>query len=231
MDLYRTIFNEDYMKKEWHMEYCERAGLLFLLNHISPDVSIEIGTYLGGSLGPIVHYSHKVYSFDLTHDDKLTEDFPNVDFITGDTGKTLPPLIRRLSSSRSFLEFALIDGDHTTEGVTKDIESVLDYKPLKPLYILMHDSFNPDVRLGILKAKWESNPYVYAIELDFVHGIFHERRDIYKQMWGGMALAVLLPTKRDGKLTINQSQALTFKLLLNVSAHNLNSDYEKEFNL
>ena len=205
------------MKKEWHMEYGERAALLFLLNHNKPDVSIEIGTYLGGSLGPISHYSHRVYTFDLRHDDKLKNDYSNVEFITGDTKETLPPLINYLNKSEPFLEFALIDGDHTTEGVMKDIESILNYKPRKPLYILMHDSFNPDVRLGILKAKWESNPYVAAVELDFVHGVFQERRDIYKQMWGGLALAVLLPTKRSGKLIINKSQDLAFRLLLNSS--------------
>jgi len=227
MDLYQIIFNEDYMQKEWHMEYGERAGLLFLLDHIKPDVSIEIGTYLGGSLGPISHYSRKVYTLDLRHDDKLKNDFPNVEFITGDSKKTLPPLIDHLNKSEEFfLEFALIDGDHTAEGVIKDIGCLLNYKPRKPFYILIHDSFNPDVRAGILKAKWESNPHVAAVELDFVHGIFQQRSDIYKQMWGGLALAVLLPVKRDSKLIINQRQGLAFTLLLNVSAHNSKSGYK-----
>ncbi len=85
----------------------------------------------------------------------------------------------------------------------------------------MHDSFNPDVRQGILKANWAFNSFVHFIELDFVHGIFHERADIYKQMWGGFALALCLPDRRNGELIISRSQELAYEVIYDCSNHTI----------
>ena len=83
----------------------------------------------------------------------------NVEFVTGPSAQTLPALIERLQESGEPVEFVLIDADHTAAGVRGDVESVLRYRPTKrPLYVVMHDSFNPECRRGMKEAPWETNP-------------------------------------------------------------------------
>jgi hypothetical protein len=69
------------------------------------------------------------------------------------------------------LSFALVDGDHSTDGVRKDIDNLLRFRPRIPLYIVMHDSLMPECRAGLEQANWAANPHVHAVELDFVSGI------------------------------------------------------------
>jgi hypothetical protein len=64
----------------------------------------------------------------------------------------------------------LVDGDHSAEGVRKDIDHLLRLRPIVPLYVVMHDSFNPGCRRGLREADWAGCPYVHAVELDFVAG-------------------------------------------------------------
>jgi cephalosporin hydroxylase len=220
MEFEQYFFNKKYINSNWQMEPGEKAAMLYILNNINSEISIEIGTSHGGSLRPISDFSQKVYSFDLDHNYISKLDYDNVEFITGNSKKSLPKIIKELNKSIKALEFVLIDGDHSKHGVKKDIENILEYKPKKPLYILMHDSFHPNCRSGILEANWNKSPYVHFVEVDFVHGTFHQIEDFYKEMWGGFSLALLLPKKRTSKLSISQSQELMFKSMLKSSVHN-----------
>lgn len=47
------------------------------------------------------------------------------------------------------LGFVLIDGDHAAEGVRSDTNAVLPYAPVRPLYIVLHDSFHPHAVKGL----------------------------------------------------------------------------------
>ena len=186
------------------MQGGERATLLYLLTAIRPQVSVEIGTFRCGSLRPISHLSKRVYTFDIDpNQHRPKNDFPNVEFVTGDTAVTLQPVIEMLSSGDDPLGFILIDGGHETEGVRIDIETCLRYQPRKSACIIvMHDSSNPAVRRGIIAADWNGCPYVHGLDLDFVPGALYGRADIRNQIWGGLALAVLLPERRLGALEI-----------------------------
>jgi len=198
-----TIFGEQF-DTDWHMQGGERATMLYLLNAVRPQVSVEIGTFRCGSLRPIAHLSKRVYTFDIDpNQHRAKTDFPNVEFVTGDTAVTLQPVIEMLSSGEDSLDFILIDGSHETEGVRIDIEACLRYHPRKsPCIIVMHDSSNPVVRQGIMAADWNGCPYVHGLDLDFVPGALYGRADIRNQIWGGLAVAVLLPEPRSGALEI-----------------------------
>lgn len=207
IDFKKHILNKEYFKKEWQMNFGEKITMLYFLEKIKPEISIEIGTQYGGSLKPISDYSEHVYSFDLFHNNVNKLDFNNVEFITGNSRKTVPIIIQELNQSKKTLEFVLIDGDHSSEGVKNDIENILKYKPQKPLYILIHDSFNPSVRSGILEANWNQSPYVHFLDVDFIHGTIFQ--DIL-QLWEGLAFAVLLPEKRKFQLSVLESQKTLF---------------------
>jgi hypothetical protein len=221
---------DGYVEK-WSMTQAERCTLIMLLSKIKPECAIEIGTAQGGSLSAISRFSKKVYTLDsnpIWHD-RLAEKFPNVEPITGKSQITLKPLLERLQAGDVNLEFVLIDGDHSRDGVKQDIEILLEFRPTKLLYVVMHDSFNPDVRQGITDANWAVSPYVHCVELDFVPGAFHSRPDIYREMWGGFALALLLPVEREGDLVIQAYHALQFQTMLPHSVHHRQGLYHVRF--
>jgi hypothetical protein len=194
--LENALFDPE-INKNWDMSFSERAALMYTLSRTNPDVSIEIGTFLGGSLRSIAAASRHVYTFDL--DDRTIPGLSNVSFIAGNSSETVPPIISEINASDREINFILIDGDHSEAGVRKDIANCLRYQPKKrSTIILMHDSSNPSVRKGIISAPWADNPYVHAIELDFVSGVLFNHEALKGQMWGGIAIAVVLPEKRSG---------------------------------
>lgn len=198
----------------WAMAPAEQVALIFLLEHLRPRVSIEIGTFFGGSLQVLAKYSSKVYSLDISPDvvKRLSGKYDNVEFVTGSSTTTLPPLIKKLQDEGANLDFVLVDGDHAAVGVEADINNVLAYTPKNaPLYIIMHDSFNPGCRTGMTRAKWSMNPHVRAVELDFVPGTVNPSPHYRGEMWGGLALAVLLPEKRESRMEVTGKAQLTFQ--------------------
>lgn len=205
-----TIFSPAW-DTDWHMQGGERAAVLYLLGMLRPRVSIEIGTFRAGSLRPIAHHSGKTYTFDIDPaQHRIAPLFPTVEFVTGDTAVTLQPIIDAISRRGDDLGFVLVDGSHETAGVRHDIDACLRYVPRTgPCVIAMHDSSNPAVRAGILAAGWQDCPHVHALDVDFVPGLLHGRRDIRNQLWGGIAVGLLLPERRSGPLDLRTSFAHT----------------------
>ncbi|MCC7278865.1 MAG: class I SAM-dependent methyltransferase [Chromatiaceae bacterium] len=216
----------DDLPLHWQMTRCEKYAFASLVEIAHPDVAIEIGTYKGGSLQIISKNSKKVYSIDTEVNcrENLSEHFDNVEFLTGDSKQLLPALLKRISNENESLGFILIDGDHSTEGVRSDINGVLQYKPVRPLYIVFHDSFHPPCREGILAADWQLCPYVHFVEVDFVPGVYHyEAFDTAppRSMFAGLSVALMLPEKRNHELIIYQSQKGLFDTVLPHSIHSL----------
>jgi len=206
-DLPDYVFGD--LQLEWLMTRWEKYALNSLLEWIKPTISLEIGTYRGGSLQVISKHSKRVISVDLLDEpkQKLSRMFSNVDFRVGDSTSLVPRLIEELQGQDDPLNFVLIDGDHSTEGVRRDIESVLKYRPKAPMFIVMHDSFNPPCREGMLQANWASSPYVHYVELDFVPGVyFREGFGTVRpgSMYGGFGLAKFEPNPRSGELVVGQ---------------------------
>lgn len=209
--------------EDWLMTQQERMALICLLEKIRPEVAIELGTLYGGSLSAISKFSKKVYSLDIDPRSvqELTGRFPNVEYVVGNSTDTLPPLLNKLQKSGEAVEFALVDASHSTEGVKRDIENLIRYVPKKPFYIVVHDSFMPKCRQGMIAADWASSPYVHFVELDFIPGRFNSdpTEDSYRRMTCGLAIAMMLPVKREGELSFLADGQLPFDILKNNSAH------------
>ena len=206
----------------WLMTPAERLSLIALLHTLRPRCAIEVGTAAGGSLQVLADFSDRVFALDwrFAVPDAVRTQLSHVAFVEGDSHQTLPALMRRLHREGIPVGFVLIDGDHSYAGVKQDIEAVIAAPPLTTCYLVLHDSFNPEVRQGMRDAAWTSSPYVQSVELDFVQGWFHSQGiGPQREMWGGFALAILSPEPRVGTLTIQESLRPLFEQMVPVSAH------------
>lgn len=120
--------------------------------------------------------------------------------------------------------FVFIDGDHSTEGVRRDIGNLLGLVPKTTIVFIMHDSFNPNCRKGITSAEWSKCRHVQSVEVDFIPGKFfrnHHDTARPRTMWGGFACAILTPEPRNGPLEIKESQREVYRAVKRVSIHGL----------
>lgn len=208
----------------WQMTNCERFALLDLLHRIRSEVVAVISSYQGGSLQVISHFAKRVISVDIDPKvpERLAGRFPNVTYRVGDSKEVLPAVIDSLNAEGANEGFFLIDGDHSTKGVRRDVETVLRYRPKGPCEIIMHDSFNPACREGIRTADWDASPHVQWVDLDFIPGIYHlhayDTADAHS-MWGDFACAYLTPQPRANGLEVRESQRGLFEAVKVVSAH------------
>lgn len=218
---------------EWQMDSHERLAIQAILSQLRPSLAIEVGTYKGGSLQVLADFSQKVISIDIDPSVKLAleQHFENVDFYTGKSHELLAQIFENKELTQK-ISFILIDGDHTTKGVKTDILTILNYFiPKMTCVILMHDSFNPDCRRGILEAPWSKYPFVHELDLDFMPGKYYgSAHDTAapRTMWGGFACALLQPYERKDDLVILESQKDLFQLVYRHSSH---SDVLKNLSL
>lgn len=203
------IFNNDVL---WQMSYAEKASVLYLLGKMEKrSVAIEIGSYKGGFLRVLSQHFDKVYSCDIDHSPIDKGQFTNVEWIEGDSIKTLPKLIQQINDNGEDVNFILIDGDHSYETVLQDIHNVLLYQPKSEVILLIHDSWYEPSREAVNKANWNNSPYVHLVEKDFVTGdlIGSDAGNFYV---GGLALAYMTPLERQGDITINQTQDYMYSI-------------------
>ena len=172
--------------------------MLHLLRTIRPAVALEIGTCNGGCLEQISQHAQLTYSIDIDPSVKarLADGMPNVEFLCGNSAALIPQVLSRCAERRQALEFVLVDGDHSYNGVRGDLTALLAYEPAKPCWIVMHDSANPECRRGIVDAPWAENRHVHDVDLDFVAGTIAAGETFGDQLWGGFGLALLLPQPR-----------------------------------
>lgn len=217
-----TLFKpHGYTGVDWAMTFAEKFAMIGILERLRPKLALEIGTLNGGSLSVISKYAGRVISIDPNPEvrERLEGQFRNVNFITESSQKALPGLIEKLNREALDLGFVLIDGDHTEAGVRRDILDVLAYRPRSPLWILMHDSFNPDCRRAMKSIDWEANPHVHWINYDFIPGFLSNLPGWEDQMWCGFALALLKSTPRQGKLVYGELLGRQFDKVLPFSVH------------
>jgi hypothetical protein len=209
------IIYPDCFRDDWQMHESERLALTAILHRTLPRCAVEIGTYRGGSLSLICQYARHVFSIDIDPDvASRYSSLANVSFLTGSSQQLLPLLLAELDANNMPLEFVLVDGDHSAEGVKRDVQILLAYEPKVPMFLALHDSFNPDCRSGMLLAGWETSPYVHWVDLDFIPGRMNEHGGGGDgEMWGGLALAYLRPEPRTGPLTVGTTSKRTFDII------------------
>jgi hypothetical protein len=196
------------------MSDSERMALTGLIARHKPFCSIEVGTYCGGSLSLISQYSKMVFSIDIDETISSRFSFPNVSFLTGRSTLILPHLFNELDKAKIPVEFLLIDGDHSAAGILGDLNCLLDYVPKKPLFVVLHDSFNPECRRGMLEADWQRSPFCHWVDLDFVPGrVVEYPGPFHGELWGGLAAAYFLPEPRRGELQVGRTAEQMFQML------------------
>ncbi len=188
------------------MSFGERAALEGILAQLRPSVAIEIGTAQGGSLARIAGYSDEVHSIDLSHDELDVEAPPNVRLHTGPSAKVLPSLLEELASGGRAVDFALVDGDHSYEGVIGDIRTLLDSPCTARAVILVHDSVNEEIRTGIEHAGIDAYDKVVYLEPDFVPGYVYRTGSARRMAWGGLAL-IICDTRRSAPYAASPRQS------------------------
>lgn len=183
-----------FARQPWQMSYGERAAFEGILAQLKPRLAVEIGTAQGGSLKRIAAYSAEVHSFDLVAPPDDVAQLENVTFHTGDSHQLLGEY---LSQEEGPIDFVLIDGDHSAEGVRRDIVDVLGADAVAETVIVLHDTLNPEVRRGIEAAGIAEHPKVALYELDMVPGYLARREPYRLQMWGGLGVIVVNAPHRE----------------------------------
>jgi hypothetical protein len=172
----------------WQMAIGQRAALEGMLAQLRPELAIEVGTAEGGSLRRIAANSREVHSFDLSFQLDRSE-FDNVVFHEGDSHQQLPEVLGRLASEGRNVDFALVDGDHSHDGVKTDLQHLLASDAVARTVIVLHDTMNEDVRAGIESVPFERIPKVAFTDLNFV--LQYQEASALEELWGGFALVVV----------------------------------------
>jgi 2-polyprenyl-3-methyl-5-hydroxy-6-metoxy-1,4-benzoquinol methylase len=181
----------------WQMKFGERCALEGLLSFLKPGLSIEVGTAQGGSLHRVAEHSREVHSFDVVPEvAELAERFPNVEFHIGDSATLLPEVLGGLADSGRHVDFVLVDGDHTAEGVERDARALLEADACRQTVIVFHDAANDEVRAGLDALGLAGHPKVALALPDFVPGYVVENGPRRFEIWNGLALVVLDEGKR-----------------------------------
>lgn len=175
----------------WQMSYGERLALEGILSQVKPRLAVEIGTAQGGSLRRIAAHSDEVHSFDLVPPPDDVARIENVSIHTGDSHQLVNHYLAQAAADERSIDFVLIDGDHSADGVRQDIVDVLGSDAVSRAVIVLHDTFNPDVREGIDAAQLAEHQKVALFEPDLVLGYLARREPYRLQMWGGLGVIVV----------------------------------------
>ncbi len=169
----------------------ERAALEGVLARLAPELAIEIGTAQGGSLACIASHAREVHSFDLVPPAPSVAELPNVTIHTGDSHVLVPDLLAQLEGENRAVEFALVDGDHTAEGVQADVLALLRSAAVRRAVIMLHDTANEEVRAGLEAIEFGSFAKVRAVDLDFVPGFLVRAQRFHHELWGGLGMVLV----------------------------------------
>ena len=109
----------------------------------------------------------------------------------GDSHALLPAFLDELARDGRNVDFAMVDGDHSADGVRQDMEHLLASDALRRSVILIHDTCNDEVRRGLLAGQLESVPKVRYVDLDFIAGHLSHGDPYHHQLWGGLGVALV----------------------------------------
>ncbi len=168
----------------------EQATLEGLLAMVAPKLSLEIGTYTGGSLRRIASRSDEVHTFDLMS--HVKEKLPNVTYHLGDSGVEVPRVLDVLAAEGRNVDFAFVDGNHARAGVRRDAESLLASPALRRSVIVFHDIANEDVRAGVQDAI-RGRADLAFVDLSFAVPAATSR--IIGEAWGGLGVVIVDPDR------------------------------------
>jgi Methyltransferase domain len=165
----------------WMMAPSERLAIVGLLTAMEPRRVLELGCADGGLTTWLSRQSAEVVTVDI--DEKVmrvTRDLPNVTALH----MTSDEAVRQLEAAGRRFDLTIIDADHSEAGVRRDLANALRFSDV----ILMHDTYYPPCRKGILDALAGRDVYY---DLDLVPGGMQP-----DGLWGGVG--VVIPGLRRG---------------------------------
>jgi hypothetical protein len=173
----------------WQMSLGERAAVEGVLAQLRPSVAIEIGSADGACLRRIASHADEAHSFDLQ---PPSVELPgNVTLHRGDSHALLAPFLAELAERERNVDFVMVDGDHTPEGVRQDIEDLLDSAAVARTVILIHDIANQRVRRGVDAVRFAAWPKVSHVELDWIPGQLFAEPALHNELWYGIGLVIV----------------------------------------
>ena len=160
---------------DWLMSAREKLGLIGLLHCLKQKRVLELGYHRGGATKWLSEFSEQVITVDVN---EFVADAPNL--FNNVEAWNCPTLeaASRIKKENLFFDLAIIDADHSRKSVCADIKGIINHSDI----ILMHDSFNPDCRKGMIDAL--KNQKSHAYYLDFIPSV--SKND---GLWGGLAIA------------------------------------------
>ena len=160
---------------DWLMSSREKLVLVGLLKCLKPSKILELGYHRGGATEWLAEFAEKVISVDVNEFvTEASKNYTNVEPWRCTTGEA----ITKIKLKNLKFDLAIIDADHSRKAVANDVSGILPHSDV----ILMHDSFNPSCRRGMLDALKSQNSH--AFYLDFMPSILKE-----DGLWGGFAIA------------------------------------------
>lgn len=151
----------------WLMNSGERAFFYYVLQNFNIDRSIEIGRYRGGSTIPMAMYSNKCYSIDpFPIEHPMYKDLPTLELIDDYSWNVLSTIL----SNEPDVNLILVDGDHETDSVKRELDLILEYIPSTYTIVLIHDTFYPQERAAMNSVDWSKYKHVHFVDLDFMCG-------------------------------------------------------------
>ena len=180
------------------MTRAERLLLYTLAFTLRPRRYLEIGTYRGGSAlivaaamdalgtdGRLVCVDTGPQVAD-EHWDRIRH---RATMLVGASPAILP---RAAAAAGGRFDLALVDGDHSYGGVTRDVRAVLGHLA-DGAYLLCHDGYNDDVAAGLRDVLAEAGDEVVDCGL-LTREVTHEPGGNEKMVrWGGLRLLRIRP--------------------------------------
>jgi hypothetical protein len=179
----------------WQMTLGERAVVEGVLAQLKPRLAIEIGSAEGGGLRRIAEHAEEVHSFDLVPPQVPVEEIPNVTLHTGDSHQLLPEVLERFAEQGRKVDFVLVDGDHSAEGVRRDLDDLLSSPAVADTVILIHNVTDEQVRSGVDAVRYAAYPKVAHVNLDFMPGYMLREPDRRHELSGGLGLVIVDATR------------------------------------
>ena len=163
------------LNSDWLMSTREKLGLIGLLHCLKPKKVLELGYHRGGATKWLSELSEQVISVDVN---EFVADAPNLFHNVEAWNCPTLEAASRIKEGNLFFDLAIIDADHSRKAVSADINGIISHSDI----ILMHDSFNPDCRKGMMYTL--KNQKSHAYYLDFITSV--SKND---GLWGGIAIA------------------------------------------
>jgi hypothetical protein len=136
---------------------------------------LELGYHRGGVTKWLSQFSEQVITVDVN---EFVSNAPNLFHNVEAWNCPTLKATSRIKKENLFFDLAIIDADHSRQAVYADINGIINHSNI----ILMHDSFNPECRRGMIDAL--KNQKSHAYYLDFIPSV--SKND---GLWGGLAIA------------------------------------------